>query len=340
MESHFMKIRKKRWHYRLLAISTWLIAIVILLLVGGKTYYDNTNNPIKVKTHNEYIKAVENDSYIQISAEEIFDLGIVMTETKSKLGVKVSEKDRAAFVAINLDDQIMTISLPTKIYQEMIQQPAPYILKGKLKEFKYEDLTFFRNSLVESGVPADKVNSLLNTYYLDYQKPIQEASVCFVLGGVLAIFLLKIFLPVMNKNRTALKSLKNYFDGDLERACQQIDSELELPDIYTHGPIIITENFIMTNCQQIVLALPLKELMWAYKKTVKRKNSLVLVFSDKSTYSVDLCKKSQSVDEVLHHISQNGKSPILGYSDELSGLFKKNPDEFVNQWKLNTIGEN
>ncbi|WP_027624628.1 DUF6709 family protein [Clostridium lundense] len=344
-QSYFMKAYKKRWRYRIIAMMFCALVTLGFIGIGIETYYDNTNNATVVKNLEDYKKALNNESYIQISSDKLYDLDIVETETRSKLGIKISEDVKARFIAIELDPFILPVALPNKEYKElMAQKKGPYILKGTLIEFEDSELAVIKDAVNRNKAVFKLTEAQPYLQYLKYESPINSALVYFVCAGLCVIFVLTLYIIAMRKNTLALKSLKNFSNGDIEFACAQIDNELSLSNVYKNGPIIITNNYIIVETQQIVFALPLRELMWVYKQTVKKKaygiipagktNSIVFVFSDKHTYQVDLFRGEKIIDEVIEYMYNNCKTSFVGYSEDLKNLLKKDYDEFMHKWRI------
>lgn len=121
----------------------------------------------------------------------------------------------------------------------------------------------------------------------------------------------------------------------------RIDGEISRPDVYKNHIVKITQSYIIINSKQIVLALPLKELVWAYKKvtrfnlSLKKRNVLVLFFSDKGVYEINFYKKGNLIDETLQYISEHVNTCLIGYSKERKTRYKQNLDEFIYYWKTN-----
>jgi len=338
-----MKIYKRRWIYRLIP-TTILILIVFGLLWASKIIYDkNTNNPYIIKTFEDYKEAIEEDKYSQIVSKELYDLGLDMKRTTSKLGIKINESTEARIVATEVDGKILAIALPINVYEQMGEQEVEnYILKGTLTDFEDKDYEVLKDNLIVDGVPPEQVESLMYMRYLEYKTPFESVSMILVMAGITVIFILVTITPVLVRNRKALKSLKRYSDGNLERACERIDSEIIMENVFKSRPIIITQSYIIANCQQIVLAMPLTELVWVYKSVQNNKadgikinqaSSLVLVFSDKNTYSISLFGKHiKNIDNIIEHISKCCPTAFIGFSQEYKTLLKKYPDKFLEQW--------
>lgn len=345
-QSYFMKIYKKRWFYRLITLGLLLIIIGIPLSRSVAKFYKNTNNPTFLETNEDYLKAIQHDyrPYVKISADELINLGLELIETKTENGKEKEKSTKGIIVAINLDEKLLAVSIPTKIFDKIIRQEKDsYLLMGKLTEFKEKDLAVFKDTFVQCGISPDDLSLLLyDTYYLDYMSPFEYSLTDFILEAIFIIITLIIFIPMIYKNIKSYKSLKKYSHGDIEIACQQIDNEIKMPDVYKNGCFTITRNYMIVDSQKIVFALPLNELMWVYKRISQRKingipifpkvHSLVFVFSDKNTYKVNLYKNRRKLDETLQYINQNCATPIVGFSEDLEDLYNKNPNEFIRKW--------
>jgi len=342
----FKKSYKKRWIYRYIALSFLLIVAISSIGIGSIIYYNNLNNFAIVKTDDDYNNALKNDNYIKIYADEIYDLDIGITETTSKFGIKINERTKANYIAINVDTKILIVSIPTDKYEEIIKQKSgPYLLQGQLWGIDDNDLEYIKKSLVSKNLSMEKLNSIVHVNYLDYATPLNSVEPFYAVS--LILFLVgAICLPIMYKNTTALKRLKKYSNGDIEMAYMQIDNEVNSQDIYENAPLKITQNYLIVETQKITFAMPLKELIWAYKKVTKHKvygiipvakiNTLVLVFSDKKKYEIPITKinkNADNVDDIVRYIGNHSNKTFIGYSKELEDLFKKDFEQFIFKWK-------
>lgn len=348
-KSYFMKIYRRRQTYRIMAFSLILLAITALLYFGISTYNDKKNNPIIVKTFEDYNLALENESYIQVSSDNVYDLNLVIVEKKSRFGIILSENVKSRVVAINLDLFTLPIALSDSEYNDLVEQKnGPYIFKGTLASLKDSEVNLIKDSIKSNNQLSKGLQAQPYLQYLQCKDPFTYASIFFLLAALLIILCFSLYIGFIRKNHIALKSLRKFSNGDLESACKQIDEELTLPNVYRTGPITVTKSYIIIDTQPIVFALPLSELMWIYSPSVKSKysdtmvptsNVLILVFSDKTQYIVNLFKQGKAVNPLLKYLRDTHPNAFIGYSQSLQTLSKKHWDDFMIKWKNNSNNE-
>ncbi|MFD3156851.1 DUF6709 family protein [Haloimpatiens sp. FM7330] len=342
--TNFIKNYKRRWKYRGIALAACIIMIITTAIAGVYVYCNNENNPFVVQNFEDYKKALDEDKYIQISSDKLYDLHVDVVTTRKKFGISVFKSVKSKCVAIKLEPFILAVELPNKDFEKfMSQEKETYVLKGKLVELKDKDLETLKSAIKDNYSLSGGAQMQPYLQYLKCETPMNTAALFFVLSGLLLICIVVLYTRVMKKNTIALKSLKNFSNEDFERTCYKIDQELNSSNTYKNGPISITENYVVVQTQQIVFALPLRELMWVYKENIKNKiffvipvcktNRLTFVFSDKNTYTVDLYRSEKVIDEVIEYISKNCKTCFVGYTEELNNLFKKDCDEFMFKWR-------
>ncbi|QLY79087.1 DUF6709 family protein [Clostridium intestinale] len=341
--SYFMRIYRKGWIRRIIGIVIFLIVILSIIGIGTYEYKKRTNNPFLLNTLKNYDNALKNDYYVKITGSNIYDLNIIL---KSPDSDNSDNSTLYYLVGIPLEDKLLISSLPENIYKTMLAQAdSDYVLTGKLKLFSSNHLDTLKNYLSESGISPEEFDTLILKGYIDYEDPSNSLSFSIFIAFVIFIIALIIYIPIFIKNKKALQSLLRYFDENLENACTTIDMDINCSPSIIHQSIKLTKNFILVDSHDLVLALPLKEVMWVYKSEVKRKlfylitinkkYNLELVFSDNSRFKICISRTgsdgSIKVDRILEDIHKS-TPVIIGYSKELRKLLRKNPKEFKNLW--------
>lgn len=344
-DSYFMRIRKKRGRRRLIIVMIWLTLITLAVIGGIQEYYDRKDNPTLVTTNQEYDNAVKNNSYIKIKSNDLYDLNVVMNNITTKFGIKTGEHIDGYYVAMPLENKIIPIYLPPDKYEELASNiNSDFTFVGQIFNFADDDLNVIKSSLMEGGLSQEQIDNILPTTYLDYTEPI-ESIYTIGLGAlfILLIVLIK-YIPIFIKNKKALTSLINYSNGNLQNACENIDIDLSLSNSKDYKKIKLTPNYIIVDSASLVLALPLNELVWAYKLEKQRKifhfipiyksYSLELIFSDKNRFRVKMNRRSDLADRILEDLDSTHYT-ITGYSSDLHRLYKKNHQELIRLWKAN-----
>lgn len=343
VKPQFIKVYKRKWVYRIIALIACMVTIIALIAFGIFNYYNNKNNPVIVKTLEDYTKALNNDSYIQISCDNLYDIDDATYKAKAKLGTPLYKDVNTKFIAIQLDPFILAVHISEDEFKKLSSQKnGPYVLKGTLVEFEDNELKTLKQALNISSSFANE-NRAPYLQYLKCETPLSSVSLYFTIAAGFFAYTLLLYILIMRKNVVALKSLKNFSYDDFETTCRKIDYELNLPDAYKNGPVAITQNYITVQSQKIVFALPSRELMWVYKQTVKKKaffvipagkiNNLIFVFSDKTSYSINSFKSETAIDETINYICKNRKICFVGYNEELKKLFEKDFEEFMFRWQ-------
>ncbi|MHC1684798.1 MAG: hypothetical protein AB6733_17935 [Clostridiaceae bacterium] len=347
-DSYFMKVYKKRWKQRLIASGIILLALLASLIFGFIQYYQYENNPVIINTDEDYQKAISNESFVEINISKVYDLGLVITEKRTKYGINISEKTKSNIVAVMIGKKILPIAVSSDEYNSLINDNGTsFTFKGKLIKIDNNDLPTFTQALIRGGIPASQVDKVAYTSYLQPNTPLIAASIYFILPCILTIILLIFFVPLTLRNRKALKSLGKYTNGNIEIVCSEIDDEINKDYVYKNGVLTLTDKYIIVDSFPVVFALPVSELVWVYKKVVKQKlyggvttaktESLIFVFSDKSSFNI----RAKNVDNATQFISETYKTVIVGYTFELNKLYKKNFRALMTYWreqKSNAVG--
>lgn len=166
----FIKVYKKRQLLKIVILGCIVLIFISQIGYGISEYYKNRNHPIVVHVTKDYVKAMENYSYVQLRADEIHDLGLEIKKIQTVAGVKVGESITGYFVGIFIEDNLIVAALPIKEYKRIIQQEkGPYIINGCITNFADEELEFLKNKFIKNGISAEKVNSFIYPTYVDYK---------------------------------------------------------------------------------------------------------------------------------------------------------------------------
>jgi hypothetical protein len=122
--------------------------------------------------------------------------------------------------------------------------------------------------------------------------------------------------------------------GDPAALSAEIENEAARP-WRTAGTFRIGDRYVVNASFYGLSVLRLSDLLWAYKKVIKKSVNFVPVGKD---YQAVLCcaggtaevqAKEDVVDEVLHHAAARAPWAILGHTQEIADAFRKDPAGFV-----------
>lgn len=328
--SRFMKKYKIRQFISFVIWGALLICIAKEVIDCKITYENNTNNPTIIKSIEDFNKAIDNDEYINMEVEDYFNLGSVETKSRRSTSIKY-------YIGINVDQKILLTSLNEREYSNFVgQYTGTYLLKGKFGKIN-SNLRETIEELVEDEISPEELDLIMYPDFLSYEEPIDVLTVN-IFGIILLVILSCMILFTLIKNANNLKNLKKYSGDNFEMICEQIDTEMKSPTAYKKGPITITQNYIVASSLRNYFAFPMEELMWTYKGVTRyyriiRKANITCVFSNKHKYTITAISGKNS-DKIIEYIAQNYKDCITGYSDELDKMYRKQPDTFIQQWKM------
>lgn len=328
--SRFMKKYKRRQLVSFIIWGALLIYIVIGVVNCKITYENNTNNPTIIKNIEDFNKAIGNADYINMEVDDYIDLGSVETTRRRSKSIKY-------YIGINIDQKLLLTSLNEREYENFVgEYTGTYLLKGTFGKIN-SNLRETIEELLEDEISAEELDLIMYQDFLSYEEPIDVLTVN-IFGIILLIILSCMVMFTLIKNAKNLKNLRKYSGDNFEMICEQIDTEMQSSTAYKKGPITITQNYIVASSLRNYFAFPIKELMWTYKGVTRyyriiRKANITCVFSNKHKYTITAISGNNS-DKIIEYIAQNHKECMTGYSDELNKMYRKQPDTFVQQWKM------
>lgn len=320
-KSYFMKLYKKRWHTRIAMLGTLFIVAICIIFAGVFKYFKNATNPISVKKYVNCENAYLDGSYIKISSNKLYDLGVIQTETSKLFGIiNLGKTTEAKFVAIKLDGCVLAIAIPPGRYKEIkAQKSGYYILRGKLFNYNNDnDCKLVEDSIEKSVKFPDYTFVQAYKGYLNYETPF-ESVMLYIFGGILILIYLmmlcstKQFKKAFKIHKDALKNLVNASDsGNLGTELANIERDIKSSDTYKNRSVIITKSYIIGDSNLNVFAMPIKALRRVYKKQVKASKytnkkvyTAVFVFAEGVTYFVSTYNRENIVDDIINYIKHN-----------------------------------
>ncbi len=117
-----------------------------------------------------------------------------------------------------------------------------------------------------------------------------------------------------------------------------IESELRASATYAGvGNSRITSSWLLVPETYGLKAIPLRDVVWAYKRVVKHKAALVItiqkdyaaIIHSRSDETAEISGPSSQIDEFLAVLAQRVPHAVLGYDEELEKLWNQRRDSFL-----------
>jgi hypothetical protein len=231
---------------------------------------------------------------------------------------------------------MLVVSIRDDDYHDLVKNiDQSYLLRGKFSNIT-NNLRNTLEELLEDAISSEELDKIMYDDFLSCETPLDALT-----GKILILVFLFVmslpFLHSLRKNSKGMRKLKKQHGSDFNMFCEKVDAEMKSPNALKQGAVTITQNYIIANSPCTFFVLPIDELMWVYKGTITyyriiHKTNITFVFGNKAKYQITSMKKI-NVDNIIKYFSQEEYKCIVGYSDELDKLYRKQPDVLIDKWK-------
>ncbi|GKX30746.1 hypothetical protein SH1V18_32260 [Vallitalea longa] len=317
--------RNSIWGLAILLIVEVILAIMCLI-----SYDKSTNNPAIINDFEDFNKAIANNEYAHLEISDYIDLGSVQTKRKN---VTFSE---TFYIGININDKILVVSIKNDDYYELAENTSPtYLLKGRFGKIGNE-LHGTLEELLKDIVTPEELNNMMYDKLLSCEIPTDTLTSKFIIMSFI-FFIIIIRIYVIYKKSRNFQKLRKQHNTDFDMFLEKVDIEIKNKNILEKDPIIITENYIISNCSHEFFVYPKSDLMWVYKEVTRynrvfKSSNITFVFADKSKYEFGTIS-DKDINEIIEYFSRYGSKCIVGYSNELNKMYKKHTNAFIQQWR-------
>ncbi|MCT4686016.1 DUF6709 family protein [Vallitalea sp.] len=328
----FIKKYRKKKYISFLILAILLISGAIIVNKCLISYDENTNNPTVINSIEDFNNAMANNDYIEMEISDYIDLGSVTTERN---GSTISE---TFYIGINLNDKMLVVSIKDDEYHNLVSKiNSKYLLRGTLCNIT-NNLRDTLEELLEDAISAEELNELMYDNFLSCETPI-DALTSKILLLIFLFIMSCVFLYVLRKNSRSMRKLKKQHGSDFRMFCERVDAEMKAPTALKKGAITVTQNYIVANSPCTFFVMPINELMWIYRGVTRyyriiEKSNITFVFSNKAKYQITSINK-RNINDLIEYFSQEDQKCIVGFSEELNKMYRKQPDTLIQKWKSN-----
>lgn len=221
--------------------------------------------------------------------------------------------------------------------QEIDEITSTFSVKGTFKKMDKETYDYYIKFFIDSGFSDEQIDSLALPYILkvDQIGSFDIAYIKLAYGGIaiaLLFILINIILIITDRGLSQIKktlasdmsaNAEYKMERDYERALAI--ENLKVGELYTY--------FIQNGK---AYAINNNDIVWCYLKKVTNyvngiktgvSKALMIYTNNKKNYCIGMSKEDNII-LALDHYSQNHPNIVLGYTDKLKKMFKKDFDSF------------
>jgi hypothetical protein len=312
---------------RALSTACALTVVTFLLLAGQVRYFTNFFvGPYP--TSAEELQAIHDASaaphyFVRVEGGRAIDLGLEEYEVSTENGRETGRTLKARFFALETGDRLLVVKT---------SGAAASFAEGELRPF-YTDL----ETHLFSSPEMRKARPRFHPYFLDTDS--------FRSSGYWGLGLGALFLAAMAAwGSRAWRRLKDPSShpvlaqvaawGDLAALSAEIESEAARPWRSVRS-FKIGDRYVVKVSFYGLSVLRLSDLLWAYKKVVRKRVNFIPVGKDYHAVlccvggSAEVLAKDAVVDEILQHAAARAPWAIFGHTQEIANAFRKDTAGFV-----------
>lgn len=342
----FENLRKK-------SIKKVMLVVVLLAVVGlifVVVQVPSLLALLRGKVEFESLAPNQIKSNIIVEADIQCNFGAFLEEYEKNTKTNVTRTTDMYYVIwtgdeADMDYRYMAIKVPASDIDAMeamaevtyyYEYVDPIRYEGTIRKMDSEELEYFEEYFLESGFTREELGDYILPYYIETGALVgsDAGMVYFLLIFGLVLIIVGVVLLISTINGGSLKALKKELEtyGITEDAA---DMEYENARIY--GDIRIGNRLVFYMIGSKPHVILIDKLVWAYQNTTTHRTngiktgttySVVLSTTEKKSTHIGVANESMAVS-VLQDIKQNMPWVIVGYSDDLSKMYNKEFQNFL-----------
>ena len=213
---------------------------------------------------------------------------------------------------------------------------------GTIKEIKGEQEPYYYGWVNDTGFLGDLSQDEIKQYALPYIIVLEHAgwlsytgiSILIAFMSSFVIYLLYVFIRIMTGSYVS--KVKRFIAKNPDISLDQI--ELDYERSVEIESTIIGKDFTFVFKGNSITILKNQDIIWSYLKRIKNKTNgiqtgityqIIIFTRDKKEHNIGM-KSEPGVIEALEELGKYNPHIVLGYSDDLKKMFKKDFDAFLD----------
>ena len=327
-----------------------IVALVIILVIGGNSFIKLIQGPADI-----YSLPVEDlkGSFVNAELYAIIDMFAEYTEETDG---RETVKERCYIIPIGQEEYI-GVNIPKDDFNDaskICDETFAYLMgeraelsttmqvTGNINNMKGEIKQFYYEWFQDSGYLGDNLSiEEIEKYALPYILEVDyvgwfhygTVSVFILLGAIffvcLAIILIRVF------SGAYISKVKRFVKKHPEISVDEIDLDYERGVEIESSRVGKAYTYVFKGSKANILKND--EIIWAYLKRITHKTNgiktgvtyeVLIATKDKKPHDIPM-DSEDGVYAVLEELSKHNPHIVLGYSDELKKMYKKDYDAFL-----------
>lgn len=314
-----------------LALAAAVLAIIAVVAVSNadylRSYFKGAQSVSAADVTNGLVRS---DAWIKLQADKLHPTGLQEITVRKKRGVERGREVSSEYFVAEIGDRLMLVKGVPGQGAELDGTMKP------MEEKAYAQL--FSDPAKAAALRPKFVTQMMDTH--DFGA---SAGNWLPFGGFVALAALVwggIGLARW-RNPHAHPAVKPFVaDGSLDAASNSIARDVGTRKFVSTGNVTLTRRFIVRQGWSSLDIKPATELLWAFKQVTQKKMYYVIPAGkavaaslnfDKGT--INLSAKEDKVDEVLAWVSEHAPWAVLGHSEEIAAIYKKQRDQLKSHVK-------
>lgn len=350
------------------SIKKSLFATILLLIAGIGLIvleFSNLKSLLKGPVQFETLKPEEITEDLIVDASININFGAFMERYEKNTKTNVERTTDLYYVILTgdeYDDDFCFMGLkvsPTYMKRMDKMAEASYYgeatetikFSGAINKMDKDEYKYFKEYLMEGGLTAKEVEEYALPYYISSGALTGgAATTVYVITGLgVLLILFAVFRVIYALNGGNLNKLKKEIEAS-GYSEERVSSEYASAPVLNKGnELRIGKTFLFYLDGSKPRLIKNDSIVWAYQKTTTHRTngiktgttySILIYLADKKTR--DISVNSEAVaKEVLQCMEQNIPRAVLGYSEELNRIYRREYDNFLklryNNPEYNTI---
>jgi hypothetical protein len=261
--------------------------------------------------------------FVRVNGEKVVDTGLQEITVENSNGVETNRYVSSAYYGLLCNHRFLIVKSPST---------PPLAVAGELVPLAPDTASSLFKDLT-----AQQIHERFYPFELDtggFRTPGYWGL------GVAGVFLLLLFFyarPALARfqdpeKHPVMQKIRKW--GDPIGISAELEREAENPTARKYGRSILGEKYVIQRSYYTIDAARFEDLVWAYKKIVKKRHNFIPVGTDYHAVMIfygaakEIQAKEKQVEEILQYASQRAPWAVIGFSDKLQELYKKQQADF------------